>query len=358
MKNIFSELLNQLEKDNPLALATIIKTVGSSPQVPGASALFSHNKLMAGTLGGGLLEAEAQKKASEALKEKDTILCQFSLNAELYSEKGAICGGEVQILIDGCPEKQQKTYNHITQSLKKRNSGVLLTSINLVSGEKVNISRHWIEKKTKKTVKTEELISRFKQGVEKDFFEGKPRLLQRGENLFSSPSEKNLLFLEPVSPLPQLVILGAGHIGRVVAHLGSLLDFEVTVIDDRPEFANKKRIPDADHIVAEDTRQFLKKCPVSPDTYLVIVTRGHQHDSEALRQVISSNAAYIGMIGSHRKITLMRKQFIEKKWCEAYEFDRIYAPIGLDINSKTVEEIAISIAAQLVMVRNKTRTES
>jgi len=356
MKNIYKKLLDLLEKEKPLALATIIKTKGSSPQVPGASALFSKNELVSGTLGGGVLEAETQEKASKALKKKESILCHFRLDAEIDSTNNAICGGEVQILIDGCPKKQ--TLDHIIQSLNNRNSGVLLTSINLLSGEKVNISRHWIEKKEKEYTKTKEMISQFKQDVEKDFFEGKPRLLKRGENMFSAQADKNLLFLEPISPLPELVILGAGHIGQVITHLGSLLNFEVTVIDDRPEFADKKKLPDADHIVVKNIKKYLYNYSISPNTYIVIVTRGHQHDADALRQVISSNATYIGMIGSRRKITLMRKQFIEQGWCDAQEFDRIYAPIGVDINSKTVEEIAISIAAQLVQVRNRIKIKT
>lgn len=356
MRNTIVKLFNLIQKEKTLALCTIIKTDGSTPQVPGASALFSQNGLISGTLGGGVLEADIQKKVFQALKKKKSLLCHFSLKADIHKEKDAICGGEVHVLIDCCPEKQKKTFDQVIQSLNNQNSGVLLTSINITSGEQVNLSRHWIEKKEKEADKKEELVSRFKQDVEKDFFEGDPRLLQRGKHIFSTRSEKNLLFLEPISPAPQLLILGAGHIGQVMAHLGALLDFEVTVVDDRSEFANKKKLPGADHVVAEDITKFLQGHSISADTYIVIVTRGHQHDAGALRQVISSGAAYIGMIGSRRKIALMRKEFIEQGWCNSQEFDSIYAPIGVDINSKSVEEIAISIAAQLIMVRNKIRT--
>ena len=166
-------------------------------------------------------------------------------------------------------------------------------------------------------------------------------------------TKKNLLFLEPIFPLSHLVIAGAGHVGQAVAHLGRFLNFEVTVVDDRPEFANREKLPDADHIIAGDFDRVFHDFPLTPDTYLVIVTRGHQHDAAVLRQCITSDAAYIGMIGSARKIELMRKRFLEEGWATPYQFDNVYAPIGIPIHSQTVEEIAVSIAAQLILVRRQ-----
>jgi len=131
------------------------------------------------------------------------------------------------------------------------------------------------------------------------------------------------------------------------------LNFEVTVMDDRHEFANKENIPDADHIIVDEIGRAVKNIPLSSDTFLVIVTRGHHHDAEALRECINSDAAYIGMIGSSRKIKLMRQKFLTEGWATSRQFGRVHAPIGIDIGSKTVEEIAISIAAQLVLVRTQ-----
>jgi len=152
-----------------------------------------------------------------------------------------------------------------------------------------------------------------------------------------------------------LVIVGAGHVGRALAHLGKRLDFEVTVIDDRPEFAHLRRIPEADVLLVDEIRRAVRDFPVSSDTFVVIVTRGHRHDAEALRACIHSPAAYIGMIGSKRKVALMRQEFLKEGWATAAEFDRVHAPIGLDIGSTTVEEIAVSIAAELVLVRSRAR---
>ena len=133
----------------------------------------------------------------------------------------------------------------------------------------------------------------------------------------------------------------------------SLLDFSVTVIDDRPEFANAENVPEADEIVVGDIGEAIRRIEDSPENYFVIVTRGHQKDGEALRAAIGRPAAYIGMIGSRRKIEIMHCEFLESGWATAEEWDKVHAPIGIEIGSKTVEEIAVSIAAELVLVRSK-----
>jgi xanthine dehydrogenase accessory factor len=140
-----------------------------------------------------------------------------------------------------------------------------------------------------------------------------------------------------------------------VAHLGKLLDFEVIVIDDRPEYANRVRFPDADRILVSDIGAAVRRFPISSDTYIVIVTRGHARDEEALRACIKRRAGYIGMIGSRRKVGLMRGKFLRRGWAAAAEFDKVHSPIGMGIHSQTVQEIAVSIAAELVSVRNQDR---
>jgi xanthine dehydrogenase accessory factor len=357
MRNIYAHLLDKLKDKKPLALATIVETKGSTPQVPGASAFFSSKGLLEGTLGGGLLEADAQRKALKTLKKKVSLLSEFSLKADISEEEGAICGGEVKILIDASPEEHTDAFRDLSQSLFKRKPGILATFINRISEEKVSIFRHWIERKDKLAANQNEPLSFFKEEIKRAFSEGRPFFLKIKKEIFPEKAKERFLFLEPVLPLPQLVIAGAGHIGQVVTHLGSLLNFEVTVIDDRPEFANKEKLPDADHIIVDEIGRAIQNFPVSSDTYLVIVTRGHKHDGVALRQCITSDAAYIGLIGSIRKIKLMRKKFLEEGWATPRQFDRACAPIGIDIRSKTVEEIAVSIAAQLVLVRSQIQGE-
>jgi xanthine dehydrogenase accessory factor len=165
MKNIYAHLLDKLKEQKPLALATIVETKGSAPQVPGASAIFSSESLLDGTLGGGLLEADAQRKALKTLKKKASLLSEFNLKADISSEEGAICGGEVKVLIDACPEEHGDAIQALSQSLSKRESGVLATFINRISEEKVSIFRHWIERKEKFAGDPGEHLSLFKKEI-------------------------------------------------------------------------------------------------------------------------------------------------------------------------------------------------
>ena len=159
------------------------------------------------------------------------------------------------------------------------------------------------------------------------------------------------IYLEPVFPLPRLIIAGAGHIGKAVSHQGKLLGFEVTVIDDRAEFANPVNLPDADNIIVKDIGEAMREISKDKNTFIVIVTRGHGHDADALKPCIGSPAAYVGMMGSRVKVAKVHEEFIARGWATEEQWKKIFTPIGLDIDSKTIEEIAVSIAAQLVMVR-------
>lgn len=358
MKNIYVHLSQLQEEHNSrsLALATILQTKGSTPQVPGASSLFSPDGLVAGTLGGGLLEGNAQKSALKALKKGASSFLRFSLNQDISTPDGAICGGEVTILVDADPQRHAKVFHNLAQSLENRRQGVLATIIE-IRKDHISISRKWAEDKGNIKDELEEGLVPFHAEIQKSLIEHKPFLLCKTAQSAPRKSEESFLFLDPQFPLSQLVVAGAGHIGQAVSHLGSLLNFEVTVIDDRPDFACTERLPDADHIIVNEIGKSVGDFSINPDTYVVIVTRGHRHDAEALRSCISKDAAYIGMIGSRRKIALMRKKFIEERWAAPGEFDRVHAPIGVDIDSKTVEEIAVSIAAQLVQVRRARQKE-
>jgi xanthine dehydrogenase accessory factor len=340
MKNIYARLCDEMESKN-LILATIVSTKGSSPQVPGVSALFSDKGLLTGTLGGGIMEARAQAKAMEALQSGQSSLERFEFYADITSEEEAICGGEATILFDARPADHKITFQKMIRSLKDRNPGVLTTHIQRKNDSIQKLSRAWIEKTRFFGEEAEKQNQPFREEIKQAFSTGKPAFFKN-------------VYLEPQYPLSHLVIAGAGHVGQAVVHIGHLLDFEVTAIDDRPEFANKDVVPEADHIIVGDVGRSVEKMPKTADTYIVIVTRGHNHDADALKACIGSDAAYIGMIGSGRKIALMREKFIGKGWATANQFDRIFAPIGIDIQSKTVQEIAVSIAAELIKVRNRT----
>jgi xanthine dehydrogenase accessory factor len=157
-------------------------------------------------------------------------------------------------------------------------------------------------------------------------------------------------FHELLEPQPQLMILGAGHIAVPLASFAHLLGFEVVVIDDRDKYANRERFPEADEVIAADFGETVQKLLITPFTYLAIITRGHTFDEEALRVLLRQEPAYIGVIGSRRRVeTVLRKLA-----GEGYDRERlsaVYAPIGMDIGSETPEEIALSIIAEIISVR-------
>lgn len=353
MRNIYIELAELLKGKKHLASATIIETEGSTPQIEGASAIFSSKGIVRGTLGGGALEADAERKALEAIKKGISFLYEFELEGNVTEEE-AICGGRVKILIDAFPQGQAEAFLNLRQSLLARKSGVLATLIESPSQKDFSLSRTWIRDDNIEDIKKHP-FSFFQREIKQAFQEGRARLIKAEDVLSGDAWKEGLLFLEPLFPLPQLVIAGAGHVGQAVSHLGNFLSFEVIVIDDRPEFANSSRLPDADQIIVDDVGKAIKDFQIGSDTYLVIVTRGHSHDAEALRECLNRDAAYIGMIGSKRKTNLMRERFLKEGWATPSQFDKIYAPIGIDIHSKTVEEIALSIAAQLVLIRHELR---
>lgn len=357
MKNIYSQIAEGLKEKKDLVLVTILDTKGSTPQIPGTSAIICEGRIWKGTLGGGILESEAQKKAKESILAKESVLFDYNLDDDITAAEGAICGGVATLLIDARPEKHVGVFNELGQSIRRKIPGVLVTIIERKADKRVSIERFWSTGESEITEqKVNDLgISEEVSGV---LNERKARILSTTGAPSSSKKPDKLIFLEPIMPLPQLVIAGAGHIGQAIVHLGSLLEFEVTVIDDRTEFANRSRLPDCDIILVKDIGQAMKDLSITSDTYIVIVTRGHKHDAETLKPCIGSDAGYIGMIGSSGKVKHMRREFIEKGWATPEQFDRVHAPIGIDISSETIQEIAVSIAAQLVHVRHKNQESS
>jgi xanthine dehydrogenase accessory factor len=160
------------------------------------------------------------------------------------------------------------------------------------------------------------------------------------------------LFLAVHRPAPDLVIFGAGHIALPLARLGAMLGYRVTVADDRPAFATRERFPDAAHVIRADFSDPLGAVTVGRDTHLVLVTRGHRHDYQVLRDLLARDEqpAYIGMVGSQRRVRAAFEQLV-REGIQASRLAAIFAPIGLDIAAETPEEIALAIAAELVRER-------
>jgi len=159
------------------------------------------------------------------------------------------------------------------------------------------------------------------------------------------------IYVEAFLPPPELVIFGAGHVAQPVAQLGKLLGFTVTVIDDRPDFANAGRFPGADRIICDGFVAATRQLTVGPSTYVVLVTRGHRHDMDCLLELVRQPVAYIGMIGSRIRVETVFRLLTEEHGVNPACLEKIHAPIGLDLNARTPGEIAVAVAAELLKVR-------
>jgi xanthine dehydrogenase accessory factor len=156
--------------------------------------------------------------------------------------------------------------------------------------------------------------------------------------------------LEPVFSEPTVYVFGGGHVSEQVAPLAKKVHFKVVIIDDREIFANRERFPEADEVIVSEFEKCFDQLNIDDSSYIVIVTRGHLYDGIVLEQAVKTNACYIGMIGSKKKIKTLYQNLM-KKGISKEALKRVHAPIGLDINSETPEEIAVSIVAQLIKVR-------
>jgi xanthine dehydrogenase accessory factor len=163
---------------------------------------------------------------------------------------------------------------------------------------------------------------------------------------------KVLVYIEPVIPDPLIIILGAGHVGKALSKVARFSGFRVTVVDDREEYANKDNIPDANDIILTDFESVFSNVPVDTNTFIVIATRGHNHDLVALKAALRTEAGYIGLLGSKRKKALLFKTLKDEGFSQT-DVDRIITPIGFPIGSVTPEEIAISIMAQIIKHRRE-----
>jgi len=335
---------------NPV-LITVTGTEGSTPQKPGSSAIFGNGVLITGTVGGGVVEGRTLEAALKYSKTKESHYLQYQLDKNVTDPEEAICGGRVTILIDADPLAHLPVYSLIGKSISEREPGVLITKVTGSGNEALTINRYWMTGKIKPDLQPdiiEKIEPVIRELLSSPFSDEYRRIDMDGP----AESASTAVFLEPVFPLPELIIAGAGHIGKALSHLGKLLGFEVTVIDNRSEYANPYNLPDADHIIVEEIGTAVETIEKRSDTYIVIVTRGHSDDAVTLKSCIGSNSGYIGMIGSKAKVAKMHSDFILRGWATEEQWNRIYTPIGLEIRSKTVEEIAVSIAAQLIMVRN------
>lgn len=336
---LYKKAVELIEEQRTFAFAAVIHAAGSTPQKAGANALIEASGPIWGTLGGGCLEAESRQRALRSLDDGVPGAFDLKLDEVTGWDDALICGGRVRVFVNPSVPENLEVYREMLGAGERRETGILATVVHHPDHRAG--TAFWIPEP--------ELAS---HPVLKGIEGARDRLVEDEPGNVSNSGETDddaiELYIEPVVTPLHLVIAGGGHIGKAMAHQGRLLGFEVTVIDDRPAFANACHIPDANKAICGDIAQELSSVGITENTYILIVTRGHRHDGAVLAACIHSRAAYIGVIGSRRKSIMIRQGLVDEGIATEEEVNRVVSPIGLEIGAQSVAEIAVSITAQLV----------
>lgn len=343
--DIHQRVLEFIDSGRPFAMALVLNAAdGSTPQKAGVRAVIDGTGKIWGTIGGGFVEGQAQQYAVDACKSGKPILFDFHLDNAYSREAGAICGGNMRILVDPTAAEDRDFYARVAEAIRQRQRGVILTTAHTTAHTEV--TSQWFPQEEIPVDAAFPGADNIRSCLARET----PQLfVERSE----SPDAVTEVLVEPMIPKPILLIAGGGHVGQALATQASLVDFDVTVIDDRPEFTDQALFPEGATTCCGDIPKQIAALSTTADTYIVIVTRGHKLDAETLDACIHAPVAYVGMIGSKRKVALLRENFAESGLATQEEFDRVFSPIGLDIGAVTVPEIAASITAELIAVRRK-----
>jgi xanthine dehydrogenase accessory factor len=356
MDAIYSEIVKALEKGEKLALATLITREGSAPRAVGAKYLVKGDGTSSGSIGGGCIEAEVWQEAQKVMEKGKGGVLHFKLTAEQLAEGGLICGGNIDIFLEPLKEDFLSIYQEVMRIKQKGGSAILATLISVDDDfPKREGSKALIKSSGEKIgflFDGEGLEQRILKEGEGFLGEKKPRVMVLSSEKEESPWKKVEVLLEPIFSEPTVYIFGAGHVSQPLAPLAKMVHFKVVVIDDREMFANRSRFPEADEVIVLEFEKCFDQLHIDETSYIIIVTRGHLYDGFVLEQAIKTNAHYIGMIGSKKKIRTLYQNLM-KNGITKEALNRVCAPIGIDINSETPEEIAVSIVAELIKVRGE-----
>lgn len=343
MRDLIRCLTESLASGRDVLLCRVVATRGSTPQKAGAAMLLTPDGGQIGTLGGGCVEDEVRRKAAGRVGRDGAELHSFVLNHDYAWADGLICGGRMLILAE-CPRGDaQLAYYRAYLDLLEAGRG--FTEAVVVDPARAGATA--IGDRALFDPAGDLVATLDGRPPSPSLVAGLAPLDQRPR-----PSEASGVAYIPTMPRVRLVIIGAGHVGQAVAELAARVDFDVWVVDDRPQYANRGRFPTAGRLVVGPMSVVLPGLDVTPQTYVVIVTRGHGHDQEALQHMATTVAPYVGLIGSRRKIRMIFDALLDEGLPEE-ALARVSAPVGLDIGSESVDEIAVSIVAELIARRNQ-----
>ncbi|WP_253184863.1 XdhC family protein [Megasphaera cerevisiae] len=336
---MFMRLWEELQAGRRAVLLTVVDSTGSTPRAAGSHQLVREDGTTVGTIGGGFQEYKACERGRENLQEETSSLFTLILHPNEAADIGAVCGGELQVfsqfLSPRMPGAADCVYK-IAEAIRTHQAYWLM--FNLTD------TRHW---------------AMALLGGETNCFCGDvPACLALREYLSGrllsdrtglTRQHGLLLYREALSYPGQVFVFGGGHVALALVPLLTQLGFACAVVDDREEFANSRRFPQA-AVFTVDLQRLPDEISVTPDDYVCIMTRGHVCDYAVQRQVLPQHPCYLGVIGSRNKLAFVKKKLLADGFSPA-EIDACYAPIGLPISAATPEEIAVSIAAELIAVR-------
>jgi xanthine dehydrogenase accessory factor len=349
--DILAEILSALESEDSVILATVISTSGSTP----ASALSKmlvrdHGKSWCGTVGGGCMEGDVLEAARALYEQPRAKVLTFHLNEDEMVQ-GLICGGSLDVLIEPITREQIPVIREMKTLRDEGEDCIIATAIN--ASEKIGI-KHLINlprgldgltDQWKRVLSNHPAI----QIAARELAEETGKAHHRNETRRLKLQDGELI-LEPMIGQPNLIIFGGGHVSKSISRAASMVGFRVTIVDDRKEYANQTRFPEASETLAVEFYSAFDHLTVKPSTYIVIVTRGHRSDEEILERALKTPAKYIGMIGSKRKVLTTYERLAERGTRVA-DLRLVHAPMGIEIGAVTTEEIGISVVAQLIHAR-------
>ena len=332
MQYVLDTLIETLEQGEPAVLGTIVQSSGSAPRTSGARMLVLADGTLVGSVGGGTVEgtchAEARKLLANGHAYKE-VKCDLS--AAAAAEEGMVCGGAVCVLLQKVVPEATEQFRKLRHCYRNGSRPMLLTQ--LPAGD----------------LPPQLMTLGIGQDDEVPTALREQALANNKRVSFTVIHDGLEFFVEPLVKQGTVHLAGAGHVALATAHLASYVGFEVVVMDDRDEFANKERYPQAKKIrVLEGFDDCFTE--LGPDDYVVIVTRGHQYDRDVLAQALRTDAGYIGMIGSSSKRKATYASLLSSGFIQS-DLKRVHSPIGLSIGSDTPQEIGMSIVAELVQVR-------
>jgi xanthine dehydrogenase accessory factor len=343
-KKLYQEMVRLLQNGESFTVATIFDNVGSAPRTDGAKMIVRADGSIAGSIGGGRLEADAIRLAMEMLAARQTVIQRFDLTSRDAAGMDMICGGTGEVLIDfvDAADENSRMVCEAAADIYERGEKAWLVTILDKAPVGSALRRQRCLVKPDKT-----LVGKIDcdPNILEKLIAGPAKISIHAEVL-----ENQRFLVEPLRPAGTAYIFGAGHVSQRIAPLSASVGFKTVVLDDRAEYANRERFGEPAEVMVIESFRKLPELAVDENSYLVIVTRGHLFDKIVLEQVLRSNAAYIGMIGSRSKRDKLFEELVKQGYGRE-ELARVYAPIGTSIGAETPEELAVSIVGELIKVR-------